>query len=46
MHAEEALLYNELPKNEKKYKHALFTDRSSHVVGKRQKWKVTVWTPK
>lgn len=32
MHAEEALLYNELPKNEKKY--VLFTDGSCQIVVK------------
>ncbi|GAB0180146.1 hypothetical protein GRJ2_000479900 [Grus japonensis] len=41
--AEEALLYNKLPENEKQY--ALFTDGSCRIVGKHQRWKAAVWGP-
>ncbi|GAB0210040.1 hypothetical protein GRJ2_003469800 [Grus japonensis] len=41
--AEEAPLYNKLPKNEKPY--ALFTDGSCHIVGKILRWKAAVWSP-
>ncbi|KAK4811001.1 hypothetical protein QYF61_014473 [Mycteria americana] len=43
MCAEEAPLYNKLPENEKQY--ALFTDGSSHIVGKHRRWKAAVWSP-
>ena len=39
----EALPYNELPENEKKY--ALFTDGLCRIVGKHRRWKAAVWSP-
>ena len=42
-HAEEALLYNKLPENERQY--ALFTDGSCRIVGKHRRWKAAVWSP-
>lgn len=41
--AEEALLCNKLPENEKKY--ALFTDGSYCIVGKHQRWMAAVRSP-
>lgn len=38
--AEEALLHNKLPENEKKY--AMFADGSCHTVGKHYTWKAVV----
>ena len=43
MCAEEALLYNKLPENERQY--ALFTDGSCCIVGKHRRWKAAVWSP-
>ena len=43
MCAEEALLYNKLPENERQY--ALFTDGSCRIVGKHRRWKAAVWSP-
>ena len=39
-HAEEALLYNKSPENEKQY--ALFMDKSCQIVGKHWRWKAAV----
>jgi len=41
--AEEASLYNQLPKDKKQY--ALFTDESCHILGKQRRWKAAVWSP-
>ncbi|KAJ7424808.1 hypothetical protein WISP_26557 [Willisornis vidua] len=41
--AEEAPPYNQLPEEETHF--ALFTDGSSHIVGKTRRWKAAVWSP-